>query len=266
MKRLELKGPGVVEKTSNQTSQASVMGAVSPNLDIFHYPDLPDTFEAAVLAIDKPKGWTSFGVVKKVRWLTKVKKVGHAGTLDPMATGLLICLVGKKATKRMESFMHMPKQYEGVIRLGEKKPSYDAETEVSERKSIDHLSDSDIIQASQTFLGEIDQLPPMYSALRVNGERLYKKARRGETVERKARQVTISAFEINPGNLRDVAFKISCSKGTYIRSIAHDLGEKLGVGGHLVELRRTAIGDINVDTAWQIDQLEKQLRPEELEG
>ncbi len=252
----------MVEKTSNQTNQTSVMDAVTPNLDIFHHPNLPDTFESAVLAIDKPKGWTSFGVVKKVRWLTRVKKVGHAGTLDPMATGLLICLVGK-ATKKMEAFMHMPKQYEGVIRLGEKTPSYDAETEVSERNPTDHLTDEDIIEASKAFLGEIDQLPPMYSALRVNGERLYKKARRGEVVERKVRRVTVTDFELDPGDRRDVSFKISCSKGTYIRSIAHDLGEKLGVGGHLIALRRTAIGEISVDNAWEIDLLQNELRPGE---
>ena len=156
--------------------------------------------------------------------------------------------------------MHMPKVYEGVIRLGEQTPSYDAETDVIEQCDISHLTSNDIIEASRAFIGEIDQLPPMYSALKVNGERLYKKARRGETVERKPRRVTVSSFDIDPGNRRDVGFEIGCSKGTYIRSIAHDVGEKLGVGGHLTALRRTAIGEYHVDAAWPLDKLEAAIK------
>ncbi len=232
------------------------MGIASHNVEICKYPDLPAQFGATVLSIDKPKGWSSFRVVKKLRWLTKVKKIGHAGTLDPMATGLLICLIGK-ATKSMESFMHLPKVYEGTIRLGEKTPSYDAETEVTERADVNHLTEEAILEACKAFTGEIEQLPPMYSALKVGGERLYKKARRGETIERKARQVTVSRFDLTDFSGGDVSFCIACSKGTYIRSIAHDLGEHLGVGGHLVSLRRTAIGDITVDMAWPIDKLEE---------
>ncbi len=232
------------------------MGTVLHDVEICTPPSLPEDFSAVVLPVDKPAGWSSFRVVKKVRWLTRVKKVGHAGTLDPMATGLLICLVGK-ATKQMESFMNLPKTYEGVIRLGEKTPSYDAETEVTERVDVSHLSDVDINRAVAQFTGEIEQVPPMYSALKVGGERLYKKARRGETIERKRRKVTITTFEVSPVNGRDLSFCISCSKGTYIRSIAHDLGEVLGVGGHLVALRRTAIGSFNVNTAWSIDMLEE---------
>jgi len=231
-------------------------GTVSQEVEICKYPTLSQDFTATVLPIDKPKGWTSFGVVKKIRWLTKVKKVGHAGTLDPMATGLLICLVGK-ATRQMETFMHMPKTYEGVIRLGEQTPSYDAETEVTERTGVDHLADEDIRRATEGFLGVIEQIPPMYSALKVGGERLYKKARRGESIERKKRNVTITSFDVFPRQGRDVAFSISCSKGTYIRSIANDLGDALGVGGHLVALRRTKIGAFTVDEAWPLDVLEE---------
>ena len=227
-------------------------------VEICNYPDLPDEFNATVLPVDKPKGWSSFRVVKKVRWLTKVKKVGHAGTLDPMATGLLICLVGK-ATKQMETFMHLPKTYEGVIRLGETTPSYDAETEVTEQKAVDHLDDKTIRAACDTFLGEITQLPPMYSPVKIGGERLYKKARRGEVVARRPRIVSVSRFDVFPRDGRDVSFVISCSKGTYIRSIAHDLGEYLGVGGHLVALRRTAIGDFSIDKAWPVETLEEKI-------
>ncbi len=232
------------------------MGTVLHDVEICTYPELSKDFAATVLPVDKPAEWSSFRVVKKVRWLTKVKKVGHAGTLDPMATGLLICLVGK-ATKQMESFMNLPKTYEGVIRLGEKTPSYDAETEVTDRVDVGHLNDEDIRAAVGQFIGDIEQVPPMYSALKVGGERLYKKARRGENIARKTRAVTVSAFDVSPREGRDVSFCISCSKGTYIRSIAHDLGEALGVGGHLVALRRTAIGAFNVEDAWTVEALEK---------
>ncbi len=237
------------------------MGTVAHPVEICKYPVLPQSYHAFVLPIDKPSGWTSFRVVKKVRWLTKVKKVGHAGTLDPMATGLLICLVGK-ATKQMETFMHLPKTYTGVIRLGEETPSYDAETEVTKKASVDHLTDQEIRSARNSFLGDIEQLPPMYSALKVGGERLYKKARRGEIIERKPRQVSITSFDVGDRKGTDIPFTISCSKGTYIRSIAHDLGVKLGVGGHLVALRRTAIGDYDVDSAWSVEQLEAVFGPE----
>ena len=223
---------------------------------VFTYPRLPDQFDCTILPVDKEKGWSSFQVVKKLRGLLKVRKIGHAGTLDPMATGLLICLVGR-ATKMMETFMHQHKEYVGTIRLGESTPSYDAETEVVERSSVEHLKDEEIKSVSQTFVGQIEQEPPMYSALKVGGERLYKKARRGEHVERKKRSVTIHTFDITAIEGCEVHFSISCSKGTYIRSIAHDMGKVLGVGGHLSRLRRTAIGDISVDEAWTIPSLQE---------
>lgn len=222
----------------------------------FDAPALPPSLERAVIPIDKPAGWSSFKVIRQLRRILGVRKIGHAGTLDPMATGLLICLVGR-ATKLMERFMGLPKEYEGVIRLGEVTPSYDAETEVAERNPIDHLTRDDLEAARIKFLGEVEQLPPMYSAVKVGGERLYKKARRGETIERRPRLVTIDRFHVGEMDGRDVSFQVNCSKGTYIRTLAHDFGGQLGAGGHLVALRRTAIGPFSVETAWTIDALER---------
>ncbi len=233
--------------------------------NVYGYPNLPERFERAVLLVDKPSGWTSFDVIRKLRGLlshaagTSVRKIGHAGTLDPMATGLLICLIGR-ATKEMEAFMGLPKTYEGALRLGEVTPSYDAETDVGERRAWQHLTQADLEAARQVFLGSITQLPPMYSAVKVGGERLYKKARRGEQVERPPRQVRIDAFTLTGWEGPDVSFHVRCSKGTYIRSLAHDLGQRLGVGAHLVALRRTAIGPHQIAEAWTIDQLETVLR------
>lgn len=221
---------------------------------VYPAPTLPDSFERVVLPIDKPQWRTSFDVVRIVRRMTG-QKVGHAGTLDPMATGLLIILVGR-ATKLMEAFMGLPKTYEGTLRLGAVTPSYDAETEVTERREWSHLTDTDLEAARAPFLGTITQRPPMYSAVKVKGERLYKKARRGETVERPPRQVRIDAFEVTGREGADVSFRVECSKGTYIRSLAHDFGQELGVGAHLVALRRTAIGPYRVDDAWTLDALE----------
>ncbi|NNE71297.1 MAG: tRNA pseudouridine(55) synthase TruB [Rhodothermales bacterium] len=221
---------------------------------VFGRTSLSDTWDAAVLLVDKPVGITSFGVVKRIRHRVPVRKVGHAGTLDPMATGLLIVLVGR-ATKSMEAFMGQDKVYQGTIRLGEVTPSYDAESEVTERKDTDHLSDDDIRTATRPFTGLIEQRPPSYSAIKVGGERLYKKARRGEDVELPLRSVRVDAFEIGERRGADVDFRVACSKGTYIRSLAHDLGAELGVGGHLVRLRRTAIGDYDVSNAWDLNDL-----------
>lgn len=213
---------------------------------------LPDGF---AILIDKPKGITSFGAIRRLRRVFGVKKVGHAGTLDPMATGLLIVLVGRKATREQDRFMGLPKVYSGAIRLGETTASYDAETPVEETNPTDYLTESDLESARQKFLGEIEQYPPMYSAIKVGGERLYKKARRGEMVEIKPRSVTISRFDLEKRRGSDVDFLVHCSKGTYIRSLAHDLGEELGVGGHLVALRREAIGPYRVEDAWGLEEL-----------
>lgn len=214
--------------------------------------ELPDGF---AILIDKPKGITSFGTIRKLRRVFGIKKVGHAGTLDPMATGLLIVLVGRKATREQDLFMGLPKVYSGTIRLGESTPSYDAETLVEETKATEHLTADDLESVRKKFVGEIEQVPPIYSAIKVGGERLYKKARRGEMVDIKTRQVTIDGFQITDRRGQDVDFLVHCSKGTYIRSLANDFGQKLGVGGHLVGLRRDAIGDYQVSDAWNLDDL-----------
>ena len=213
---------------------------------------LPDGF---AILIDKPKGITSFGAIRRLRRVFGIKKVGHAGTLDPMATGLLIVLVGRKATREQDRFTGLPKVYSGAIRLGETTASYDTETPVEESKPTDHLTESDLEAARQKFVGEIEQYPPMFSAIKVGGERLYKKARRGEMIEIKPRRVTISRFDLAERRGSDVDFLVHCAKGTYIRSLAHDLGEELGVGGHLVALRREAIGPYRVENAWGLEEL-----------
>ncbi len=213
-----------------------------------------EAWDPLVILIDKPKGLTSFDVIRRLRRISPIRKIGHAGTLDPMATGLLICLSGR-ATKLMEHFMGQKKSYTGTIRLGETTPSYDAETEVSERKDASHLTDADVEDKRKLFIGDITQQTPVYSAVKVGGERLYKKARRGERVILPSRHVSIYAFEITARHGADVSFLVECSSGTYIRSIAHEFGEALGVGGHLIELRRTVSGGFNVDQAWPLQSL-----------
>ena len=219
-------------------------------------------FEPGALLVDKPPRITSFGVVKKVRWALGVKKVGHAGTLDPLATGLLILLVGREATRQQDRFMGLPKVYTGTLRLGQTTPSYDADTPVETETDAGHVGDSDLDAARSTLVGEIMQRPPVYSAIKKGGERLYKKARRGEEVEIEARPTTVYAFDLTDRRGDDVDFRVECSKGTYVRSLAHDLGQALGVGAHLVALRREAIGPFRVDEAFALDALVDAARPE----
>ncbi|MEL6443764.1 MAG: tRNA pseudouridine(55) synthase TruB [Bacteroidota bacterium] len=216
--------------------------------------------------VDKPKGLSSFGVIRRLRRFLGIKKIGHAGTLDPMATGLLICLVGRAATREQDRFMGLPKEYTGTIRLGETTASYDAEAEILDVVSMHGApSAAEMEEARQHFLGEIDQVPPIYSAIKQGGERLYKKARRGENVEIKPRRVTVTRLQVGearqekPGTF-DVDIEVACSKGTYIRSLAHDFGQALGAGGHLVALRREAIGEHRVADAWSIEGLEAATR------
>lgn len=218
-------------------------------------PVLTVSFDQAVFPVDKPKDWTSFDVIRRLRRVLGIRKIGHAGTLDPMATGLLIILAGR-ATKLMNRFMMLDKEYEGIIRLGEVTPSFDAETEVQERRDWSGVTDDDLERARQQFLGAIEQRTPVYSAVKMGGERLYKKARRGEHVDAPPRQVTIDAFELSSREGQDVSFVVRCSKGTYIRSLAHEFGQAVGSGAHLVALRRTAIGPISVHDAWKLDVLE----------
>lgn len=212
-----------------------------------------------VLPIDKPAGVSSFGVIRRLRPLLGIKKIGHAGTLDPAATGLLICLVGRGATRLQDTFMGQRKVYAGTIRLGVATATYDAEGEVTETCDAAAVRDEEIATARDGFIGEIEQRAPMFSAVKVDGQRLYKKARRGEDVDRPPRQVTVYRFELGERRGDEIDFEVACSKGTYIRSLAHDLGQRLGVGAHLAALRRTAIGEQRVETAWTLDALRKAL-------
>ncbi len=206
-----------------------------------------------VLLIDKPLEWTSFDVVKKIRNAMKIKKIGHAGTLDPLATGLLILCTGKK-TKSIEGYQAQVKEYTGSITIGATTPSFDLETEVTPSGSIDNIDRNDLENTATTFLGTQEQIPPMYSAVKVNGVRAYKHARNGEVVPLKSRTIEISTFEITNFEGGVFNFRIVCSKGTYIRSIARDFGEQLGCGAYLSSLRRTKIGDFDVKNAITIEK------------
>lgn len=212
------------------------------------------TPEGGVLLVDKPSSWTSFDVVNKIRRTLRVRKVGHAGTLDPMATGLLILCSGR-STKSIDRYQALVKMYEGTMRLGAVTASYDAETPAENEQPLGDIAAHDIRDAAQRFTGDIEQLPPMYSAVKVKGQRLYKLARKGEEVERAPRRVHIARFDIEDVTLPDVRFTVVCSKGTYVRTLAHDLGQTLGCGAYLSSLRRTAIGTIHVADAWSIDEL-----------
>jgi tRNA pseudouridine55 synthase len=209
------------------------------------------------LLIDKPLNWTSFQVVNKLRWEIRQRysikkiKVGHAGTLDPLATGLLILCIGK-FTKKIETYQAQEKEYTGTITVGGTTPSYDLETEINEIFPIDHITETLIKETTQQFLGEIDQKPPIFSALKKDGRKLYEIARAGETVEIKTRKITISEFEITNVNLPHIDFRVVCSKGTYIRSLAYDFGKALNSGGHLSALRRTKIGNYSVEDSESI--------------
>ncbi|MFY0592374.1 tRNA pseudouridine(55) synthase TruB [Roseivirga sp.] len=212
-----------------------------------------------VILIDKPLTWTSFDVVKKIRNLIRIKKVGHAGTLDPLATGLLILCTGKK-TKSIEGFMGQEKEYTGSFTIGQTTPTYDLESEVTPAVDISHIGNDELEKARQNFIGDIEQIPPMHSAIKVNGKRLYEHARKGETIAVKSRSVSIKEFELTEVDLPVINFRVVCSKGTYIRSLAHDFGQALGVGAHLSSLRRTKIGDFDVENAYSLDDLVNLLK------
>ncbi|SNR56159.1 tRNA pseudouridine synthase B [Maribacter sedimenticola] len=213
-----------------------------------------DFLNGKVLLIDKPLGWSSFQAVNKLKWAIRKKfslkkfKIGHAGTLDPLATGLLIICTGK-FTKKITEFQGQEKEYTGIFTLGATTPSYDLETVIDNTYPTDHISPALIKETTHQFIGEIAQAPPVFSALKKDGKRLYELAREGKTVEISKRIVTIREFEITKIDDLNVHFRITCSKGTYIRSIANDFGLALGSGAHLSALRRTKIGDFNVDIA-----------------
>lgn len=221
-------------------------------------PALTPFLEGKVLLIDKPLQWTSFDMVKKVRWLTKIMKVGHAGTLDPLATGLLIICTGK-FTKQINDYMGMKKEYTGSLVLGATTASYDLEQEPENFKSIDSITAAQILETTNQFIGTIFQLPPQHSAIKKDGKRLYESARQGIEVKVDPRQITIEAFEITKIDLPTIEFRVVCSTGTYIRSLVHDFGQALGVGAYMSGLRRTKIGDFNVQDAMQWEDLEKEV-------
>ena len=207
--------------------------------------------EGELILIDKELNWTSFDVVNKIRYAIKKKfdikkiKVGHAGTLDPLATGLLIICCGKM-TKRINNFSAMNKTYSGKITIGSTTPSYDLETKPNVHYPVDHINEKLILKTAKKFIGKIFQTPPMFSAIKKDGVRLYNLARRGKEIKIDKREVSIDSFEITSFNLPEISFNVTCSKGTYIRSLAHDFGKELNSGAHLSELRRINIGDYSV--------------------
>jgi len=220
--------------------------------------------EGKVYLVDKPLNWTSFDVVNKVRGTLKYRldmrklKVGHAGTLDPLATGLLIVCCGK-FTKRLDEFQAKEKEYTGTITLGATTPSYDLETEIDATYPTEHLTETLLLDALAQFTGDIEQVPPIYSAVSVDGKRAYKAARAGETIELKTRKVHIQSFELTRIELPEVDFKVVCSKGTYIRSLAYDFGKAVNSGGHLSALRRTRNGNFKVEDALTIEEIMEQI-------
>lgn len=220
-----------------------------------------------VLLIDKPLEWTSFQVVNKLRWHIRKRfdikkiKVGHAGTLDPLATGLLVICTGKK-TKTINEYQGQVKEYTGTITIGATTPSYDLETEINETFATNHITDQLIHETTKQFTGIIQQKPPIFSAIKKEGKRLYELARKGETTEIKSREITISTFEITSINNNKLDFRVVCSKGTYIRSLAYDFGIALKSGAHLSALRRTKIGNFHVDNAVSIEKFINSLEVE----
>ena len=223
-----------------------------------------DFLTGQILLIDKPINWTSFQAVNSLKWGIRKKfdlkkiKIGHAGTLDPLATGLLIICTGK-FTKRIPELQGQTKEYTGTITLGATTPSYDLETEIDKTYPTGHLTEELIKNTTSKFVGKIEQIPPIFSALKKDGKRLYEFAREGKKVEIKSRQIEIFEFEITKIQLPDVHFRVSCSKGTYIRSLAHDFGKTLNSGGHLSALRRTKIGDYNVNNATSPDSFKENM-------
>lgn len=219
-----------------------------------------DFIKGATLLVDKPKDWTSFDVVNKIRYRLKHRlkvkkiKVGHAGTLDPMATGLLIICTGK-STKQLHGFQGLDKSYTGTITLGATTPSFDQETAIDETFPIDHITPALLEEKRHQFIGDLDQIPPMFSAIKVDGQPLYKRARKGEMIEVQPRQVHISSFDLTKIDIPAVDFHVACSKGTYIRSLANDYGKALGSGAYLSALRRTRIGHFHIEDAWNLEKL-----------
>jgi tRNA pseudouridine55 synthase len=213
--------------------------------------------EGQVLLIDKPYDWTSFDVVRRIRNLVKIKKIGHAGTLDPLATGLLILCTGRY-TKKINEYMAQEKEYTGTIVLGATTPTYDLESIPEHFKDCSHVSAAAVLSAASRLTGEIMQVPPIYSAIKKDGKRAYEFARKGQDVALEPRRIVVSKFDTSLSG-SNVHFKIVCSTGTYIRTIANDLGALLGCGGYLSELCRTRIGNFQLKDAWKMDQAEQKI-------
>ncbi len=220
-----------------------------------------DIENGSIILVNKPYTWTSFQVVNKLKYHIKHKygvkkfKIGHAGTLDPLATGLLIICIGK-FTKRIEEFQAKEKEYTGVFRLGATTPCFDLEKPIDNEYPYIHITDDDILRVANSFTGEIDQTPPLFSAVKVEGKRAYELARENKEVELKSKKIIISEFEVKNINLPDVEFRIVCSKGTYIRSIARDFGLALNSGAHLIELERTRIGEFKLEDALNVNEFD----------
>lgn len=217
-----------------------------------------------ILLVDKPLNWSSFQAVNKIKWLLKKNyglkkiKVGHAGTLDPLATGLLIVCTGK-ATKQISELQGQIKEYTGTITLGGTTPSYDLETEIDQHYPTNHITSELLEEARVSFIGEIQQRPPIFSALKKDGKRLYEHARKGEEVEIPTRPITIEDFELTNVEIPNIEFRTVCSKGTYIRSLAYDFGLKVNSGAHLTSLRRTKIGDYDIANSVSLEEFETQV-------
>ncbi len=218
----------------------------------------PDFEKGEMILLDKPIRKSSFDLVYKVRKAVAVQKVGHAGTLDPKATGLVIVCTGRM-TKEISEIQMLEKTYAGIISLGKTTPSFDSETGFDSEKSFAGITEKEIFETRDLFLGKVTQIPPMYSALKIHGQALYRYARKGVEIERSPREVFVSKFEIKNIDLPDVEFEISCSKGTYVRAIANDFGKILGCGAYLKELRRTQIGSFKVEDAFTIDEFKEYL-------
>jgi tRNA pseudouridine55 synthase len=224
-------------------------------------PELQQSYlEGKAILVDKPLHWTSFDAVRKLRSILQIKKIGHAGTLDPLATGLLIICTGKY-TKKINEFMAAEKEYTGSITLGAVTPTFDLESLPEQEKDYSFLSHEMLEEKAKQFIGEIEQLPPIYSAIKKDGVALYKLARKGIEVDVKARKINIRLFELTRIELPVIHFKVVCSTGTYIRSLANDFGVTLGCGGYLSSLRRTRIGEFNVEDAVDIEEFEKMVNP-----
>jgi len=214
-----------------------------------------------ILLVDKPRDHTSHDVVARLRGKLKMKRIGHAGTLDPMATGLLVILVGK-ATKVSQYLVSLDKEYEGTIELGKITDTQDADGEVLETRPVPPLTHADVLAAIKTFLGDQYQMPPMYSAIKINGQPLYKAARKGEDVERELRFIRVMGWDVLRFTSPQIDFRVRCTKGTYVRTLAHDLGTKLGCGAHLSALRRTSTDKFSVSQALTLDQLQTMTLPD----